>query len=166
MNITALTADRPKDVVQSDPPPSSEHKTRNTEAKAAGVNAGAMNVGTSAVPTENRTPLPKPNSVAPSDRTPTLQEVGISKDLSSRSQAIASIPQDGFDRILTSCHEMRECQPSLDAGRAIVEYLFAPRRTRPAPSACRPQSSTRRGAFLLPRLTAGHGRPIAEHGRR
>ena len=43
--------------------------TRKTEAKAAGVNAGAMNVGTSAVPTENRTPLPKPNSVAPSDRT-------------------------------------------------------------------------------------------------
>ena len=45
------------------------------QKEGPGLNTGAMGIGTSAVPQENRTP--------------TLAEVGIDKKLSSRSQAIA-----------------------------------------------------------------------------
>jgi len=42
-------------------------------------------------------PGPKNNSVDGDDRTPTLAEIGISKDLSSRAQAIAAIPAEDFE---------------------------------------------------------------------
>tara|TARA_R110000851_G_scaffold131304_1_gene265167 strand:+ start:166 stop:873 length:708 start_codon:yes stop_codon:yes gene_type:complete len=45
-------------------------------------------------------PGTKPSSVEHHDRTPTLSDVGISKDLSSRAQKIASIPEPEFEEAI------------------------------------------------------------------
>lgn len=54
------------------------------------------------------------------EKPPTLREAGISKDLSSRSQAIASIPEDQFEQTLT---EHREQQQAVTA--STMKKLFA-----------------------------------------
>jgi hypothetical protein len=55
-----------------------------SEQKAGpGLNTGAMGVGKSAVPSV--------------DRTPTLAEVGIDKNLSSRAQKLAAVPHEEFE---------------------------------------------------------------------
>lgn len=62
------------------------------EQKAnGGLNTGAKGIGTSAVPTENRTP--------------TLAEVGIDKKLSARSQKTAAIPKPEFEEIVGEWRE-------------------------------------------------------------
>jgi hypothetical protein len=61
---------------------------------AGGLNTGAMGIGKSAV--EHH------------DRTPTLADVGISKDLSSRAQKIASIPAPEFEEAIADHRHERE----------------------------------------------------------
>lgn len=57
------------------------------EQKATvGLNTGAMGIGKSAVVTNDRTPKP------------TLSDAGISKDLSSRAQKLAAVPEEEFEK--------------------------------------------------------------------
>jgi hypothetical protein len=57
------------------------------EQKATvGLNRGAAGIGTSAVVRD--------------DRTPTLADIGVSKDLSSHAQRVAAIPSDEFEGIV------------------------------------------------------------------
>jgi hypothetical protein len=64
------------------------------QKETVGLNTGAMGIGKSAVGSD--------------DRTPTLADVGISKDLSSRSQQIASIPEDEFEETLAEHREQQQ----------------------------------------------------------
>ena len=57
------------------------------EQKATvGLNRGAAGIGTSAVVRD--------------DRTPTLADIGVSKDLSSHAQKVAAIPEAEFEGIV------------------------------------------------------------------
>jgi hypothetical protein len=48
---------------------------------------------------------PRANSVVTNDRIPTLAEAGISKDLSSRAQKLAAVPEDEFEAELAAKRE-------------------------------------------------------------
>ena len=65
-----------------------------------GLNEGGWhgNQHTGVVPSENR----------PADQPPTLADVGIDKKLSSRSQAIANIPEDEFEMTLAEHREQQQ----------------------------------------------------------
>ena len=56
-----------------------------------GLNTGAMGIGTSAVPKENRTP--------------TLADAGIDRKLSSRAQKLAAVPEEKFEAMLGEWRE-------------------------------------------------------------
>ena len=56
------------------------------QKETVGLNTGAMGVGTSAVPKENRTP--------------TLADAGIDKKLSSRAQKVAAVPAGEFEGMM------------------------------------------------------------------
>lgn len=56
------------------------------QKETVGLNTGAMGIGTSAVPKENRTP--------------TLAEAGIDKKLSSRAQKMAAVPENEFEEMI------------------------------------------------------------------
>ncbi len=58
------------------------------------MNTGAMGIGTSAVPEENRTP--------------TLAEMGIDKKLSSHAQQLAAVPEPDFEEALETWRDDME----------------------------------------------------------
>lgn len=62
-----------------------------TQKETVGLNTGAMGIGTSAVPRENRTP--------------TLADAGIDKKLSSRAQKLAAVPDDKFEGMVGEWRE-------------------------------------------------------------
>lgn len=61
------------------------------QKETGGMNTGAKGVGKSAVVID--------------DRTPTLAEIGISKDLSSRSQQLAAMPAEHFETAIATARE-------------------------------------------------------------
>lgn len=69
------------------------------QKETVGLNEGRAGTG--------RPPLGGSEKEPPKDTRPTLAEVGISKKLSSRSQAIAAIPQEEFEEALDEHREKR-----------------------------------------------------------
>lgn len=66
------------------------------QRETVGLNTGAMGIGTSAVPLE--------------DRTPTLADIGVDKKLSSHSQKVAAIPEAEFEGIVGQWRDTLETE--------------------------------------------------------
>jgi hypothetical protein len=90
------------------------------QKETVGLNQGASAGGTKETP---RGPI-----TAPRDTRPTLADVGISKRLSSRSQAIAAIPSEEFEDTLAEHREQQQAvtassgSPRFPTFQAIRDY--------------------------------------------
>lgn len=67
------------------------------QKETVGLNTGAKGIGKSAVVSDDCTQGDEKSAVVGNDRTPTLAEMGISKDLSSRAQKLAAVPEAEFE---------------------------------------------------------------------
>lgn len=83
------------------------------QKRTVGLNTGARGIGTSAVPTENRTP--------------TLAEVGIDKKLSARSQKIGGIGEQAFEAMIESVRDR-----IADGGRVSLDIASTDKKERRA----------------------------------
>lgn len=83
-------------------------KNKQLEVDSAEIRIRAeRRLGAMLQETEKHPPGPD-RSTPPTDLPPTLADMGISKDLSSRAQAIANIPEDEFERTLAEHREEQQ----------------------------------------------------------
>ncbi len=105
------------------------------QKETVGLNIGAMGIGTSAVPQENRTP--------------TLADAGIDKKLSSRAQKVAAVPEDEFEGMVARWRDSLERENE----RVTTDLLRAARKSerRAGIAAGHGQSvrSCRRGKYAV-----------------
>ncbi len=69
--------------------------------------AGGMNKGTAG---SGRPSLGNRTVRAPKDNAPTLKELGVTPSMSSRAQAIASVPEDEFEQTIAEHRERLQAE--------------------------------------------------------